>query len=65
MQAQIEEGRQRAREDAAQHPVERVEAAPAAAAAPRPAPTVTHRATRGIRRVLGSLLGNGNKNDAN
>lgn len=65
MQAQIEEGRLRAREDAARNPVEHVDAAPAAAPAPRPAPTVTHRASRGIRRVLGSLLGgNGNKNDA-
>jgi hypothetical protein len=42
-------------------PVENFE--PVQAPEPRRAPTVTHRATRGIRRVLGSLLGGGNKND--
>jgi ATP-dependent RNA helicase RhlE len=60
LQAQIEEGRKLARQDVHEDPVESVEAAQAPA--PRRAPTVTHRATRGIRRVLGSLLG-GNKND--
>ena len=60
LQAQIEEGRKLARQDVREDPVEHNE--PAAAPAPRRAPTVTHRATRGIRRVLGSLLG-GNKND--
>ena len=60
LQAQIEEGRKLARQDVREDPVEHHE--PAAAPAPRRAPTVTHRATRGIRRVLGSLLG-GNKND--
>jgi hypothetical protein len=43
-----------------EHPVEIIE--PAQPPAPRRAPTVTHRATRGIRRVLGSLLG-GNKDE--
>jgi ATP-dependent RNA helicase RhlE len=61
LEAQLREGRQRAREDAAQHPAERAEPAPAPA--PKPAPTVTHRASRGLRRVLGSLLGNGNKTE--
>jgi hypothetical protein len=60
LQAQIEEGRKLARQDVREEPVESVEAAQAPA--PRRAPTVTHRATRGIRRVLGSLLG-GNKNE--
>jgi ATP-dependent RNA helicase RhlE len=66
LQAQIEEGRQRARQDAREHPVERERIEPQAAApAPKPAPTVTHRASRGIRRVLGSLLGgNGNKDES-
>ncbi len=59
LEAQLREGRQRAREDAVQHPAERVEAAPAPA--PKPAPTVTHRASRGLRRVLGSLLGGNDK----
>jgi ATP-dependent RNA helicase RhlE len=60
-EAQLREGRLRARQDAAENPVEHV--APAPAPAPRPAPTVTHRATRGIRRALGALLG-GKKDDA-
>jgi len=60
LQAQIEEGRKLARQDVREDPVESVEAVQAPA--PRRAPTVTHRATRGIRRVLGSLLG-GNKNE--
>jgi len=62
LQAQLQEGRRRAREDAAQHPGERVEASPPPAPEPRPAPTVTHRASRGIRRALGALLG-GNKGE--
>jgi ATP-dependent RNA helicase RhlE len=61
LQAQIEEGRKLARQDRHEHPVEHVE--PAQAPEPRRAPTVTHRATRGIRRVLGSLLGSGNKKE--
>jgi len=60
LQAQIEEGRKLARQDVREHPVETIE--PAQPPAPRRAPTVTHRATRGIRRVLGSLLG-GNKDE--
>ena len=60
LQAQIEEGRKLARQDVREDPVETLE--PAQAPAPRRAPTVTHRATRGIRRVLGSLLG-GKKDD--
>jgi len=67
LQAQIEEGRQRARQDARENPVERehAEQRQAAAPAPRPAPTITHRASRGIRRVIGSLLGgNGDKDDS-
>jgi ATP-dependent RNA helicase RhlE len=60
LQAQIEEGRKLARQDVREDPVETLEAAQAPA--PRRAPTVTHRATRGIRRVLGSLLG-GKKDD--
>jgi hypothetical protein len=47
----------RAREDAAHHPVERDEPAPAPK--PRSAPTITHRASRGLRKVFGSLLGGG------
>jgi hypothetical protein len=62
LQAQIEEGRKLARQDRHEHPVEPV-VEPAQAPEPRRAPTVTHRATRGIRRVLGSLLGSGNKKD--
>jgi ATP-dependent RNA helicase RhlE len=65
LQAQIEEGRARARQDARENPVEPTEhhqAAPAAPA-PRPAPTVTHRASRGIRRAIGALLGGGNNKD--
>jgi hypothetical protein len=62
LQAQIEEGRKLARQDRHEHPVEHVEPAQAAPE-PRRAPTVTHRATRGIRRVLGSLLGSGNKKE--
>jgi ATP-dependent RNA helicase RhlE len=61
LQAQIEEGRKLARQDVREDPVENFE--PVQAPEPRRAPTVTHRATRGIRRVLGSLLGGGNKND--
>jgi len=61
LQAQIEEGRKLARQDVREDPVENSE--PAQAPAPRRAPTVTHRATRGIRKVLGSLLGGGNKNE--
>jgi ATP-dependent RNA helicase RhlE len=58
LQAQIEEGRKLARQDVRENPPEPMEhAASAKTPAPRPAPTVTHRATRGIRRVLGSLLG--------
>jgi ATP-dependent RNA helicase RhlE len=64
LQAQIEEGRQRARQDAREHPMERVEAQAPVEPAPKRAPTVTHRASRGIRRVLGSLLGGNNKDDA-
>ena len=55
-EAQLAEGRARARQDGDF----RLPPEPVAAkqpAAPRPAPTVTHRASRGIRRVLGSLLG--------
>jgi ATP-dependent RNA helicase RhlE len=64
LQAQIEEGRLRARQDAREHPPEREHAEQQAAApAPKRAPTVTHRASRGIRRVLGSLLG-GNKDES-
>jgi ATP-dependent RNA helicase RhlE len=63
LQAQIEEGRKLARQDRHEHPVEHVEPAQAPAPEPRRAPTVTHRATRGIRRVLGSLLGSGNKKE--
>jgi hypothetical protein len=44
--------------------MERVEAEAPAAPAPKRTPTVTHRASRGIRRVLGSLLGGNNKDDA-
>jgi ATP-dependent RNA helicase RhlE len=66
LEAQLREGRQRAREDAAQHPGERHNHEPAPAQKqPRPAPTVTHRASRGLRRVLGSLLGGGDKGDGN
>jgi ATP-dependent RNA helicase RhlE len=66
LQAQIEEGRLRARQDAREHPAERepVQQQEAAAPAPKRAPTVTHRASRGIRRVLGSLLGGGNKDES-
>jgi hypothetical protein len=45
--------------------MERVEPHEAPVApAPKRAPTVTHRASRGIRRVLGSLLGGNDKDDA-
>ncbi|HEX6268030.1 MAG TPA: DEAD/DEAH box helicase [Burkholderiales bacterium] len=57
LEAQLREGRIRAREDAAHHPVERDEPAPAPK--PRSAPTITHRASRGLRKVFGSLLGGG------
>jgi ATP-dependent RNA helicase RhlE len=63
LEAQLREGRMRAREDAPYEPAERAEPAPAPA--PRPAPTITHRASRGIRRALGALLGgNGNKGES-
>jgi ATP-dependent RNA helicase RhlE len=56
LEAQLQEGRARARQDGDYGlPPEPVAAKQPAA--PRPAPTVTHRASRGIRRVLGSLLG--------
>ena len=55
MEAQLREGRARARQDGDfRLPPEPVAEKPAPA--PRPAPTVTHRTSR-IRRVLGSLLG--------
>jgi ATP-dependent RNA helicase RhlE len=60
LQAQIEEGRKLARQDVYE-PAE--PAQPAPAPAPKQAPTVTHRASRGIRRALGALLG-GNKPDS-
>ncbi|OGA76329.1 MAG: RNA helicase [Betaproteobacteria bacterium RIFCSPLOWO2_12_FULL_65_14] len=63
LEAQIREGRMRAREDGPLEPAEQIQ--PAQPPAPRPAPTITHRASRGIRRALGALLGNGgNKDDA-
>jgi ATP-dependent RNA helicase RhlE len=62
LQAQIEEGRKLARQDAYE-PME--PAQPAPEPAPRPAPTVTHRASRGIRRAIGALLGGNNKPDSN
>jgi ATP-dependent RNA helicase RhlE len=62
MRAQIEEGRQRAQRDGDYRlPPEPV--AERQPAAPKPPPTVTHRASRGIRRMLGSLLGNGKKTE--
>jgi len=62
LEAQLREGRMRAREDAPYEPAEQIEPAQPA---PRPAPTITHRASRGMRRVLGALLGgNGSKDDA-
>jgi ATP-dependent RNA helicase RhlE len=61
LEAQLREGRERAREDAAHNPAEHNHE-PAPAPKPRPAPTITHRASRGLRRVLGSLLG-GSKNE--
>jgi ATP-dependent RNA helicase RhlE len=61
LEAQLREGRTRARQDKVEHPVERIEPAPAPA--PRPAPTITHRASRGLGRAIGLLLG-GNKPDA-
>jgi ATP-dependent RNA helicase RhlE len=64
LQAQIEEGRKLARQDAREHPAEHVEAPqPSPAAAPKPAPTVTHRGSR-IRRAIGALLGGSNKPDS-
>jgi ATP-dependent RNA helicase RhlE len=64
MQAQIEEGRKLARQDAREHPVEHMEPpAPQPQAAPKPAPTVTHRSSR-IRRAIGALLGGNNKPDS-
>jgi ATP-dependent RNA helicase RhlE len=63
LEAQLREGRMRAREDAPYEPAEQVQ--PPQPPAPRRAPTITHRASRGVRRVLGALLGgNGNKDDA-
>jgi ATP-dependent RNA helicase RhlE len=59
LQAQIEEGRKLARQDEPMEPMEHRPAAPAPAA--KPAPTITHRASRGIRRAIGALLGGGNK----
>ncbi len=64
LEAQLREGRMRALEDAPYEPAEQIQPAQPA---PRPAPTITHRASRGVRRVLGALLGgngNGNKDDA-
>jgi ATP-dependent RNA helicase RhlE len=61
LKAQIEEGRKLARQDAYE-PIE--PAQPTAEPAPRPAPTVTHRASRGIRRAIGALLGGSNKPDS-
>jgi ATP-dependent RNA helicase RhlE len=65
LRAQIEEGRRLAQRDRAENPAERnPEPVQPAAPAPRPAPTITHRASRGIRRALGALLGgNQDKND--
>jgi len=62
LEAQLREGRMRAREDGPLEPQERAQPAPAPA--PRPAPTITHRASRGIRRVFGALLGNGDKGES-
>jgi ATP-dependent RNA helicase RhlE len=65
LQAQIEEGRKLARQDAREHPVdarERVQQHVAPAPAAKPAPTITHRTSR-IRRALGALLG-GNKDES-
>jgi ATP-dependent RNA helicase RhlE len=66
LRAQIEEGRQRARQEARDHPIERERAEhQALAPAPKAAPTITHRASRGIRRAIGALLGgNSNKDDS-
>jgi ATP-dependent RNA helicase RhlE len=61
LKAQIEEGRKLARQDAYE-PIE--PAQPAQEPAARPAPTVTHRASRGIRRAIGALLGGSNKPDS-
>lgn len=64
LRAQIEEGRRLAQRDRAENPAEPQppQAAPSAPA-PRPAPTITHRATRGIRRALGALLGGNDKTE--
>jgi ATP-dependent RNA helicase RhlE len=64
LQAQIEEGRKLARLDAREHPVEQHEAPAPVTPAPKPAPTITHRASRGIRRAVGALLGGNNKEDS-
>ncbi|MGH8668145.1 MAG: DEAD/DEAH box helicase, partial [Burkholderiales bacterium] len=61
LEAQLREGRMRAREDAVHHPAEHKNE-PAPAPKPRAAPTITHRASRGLKRVFGSLLG-GPKNE--
>jgi ATP-dependent RNA helicase RhlE len=63
MQAQMEFGRKLARQDARENPPEPVEHAPAAAPAPRAAPTVTHRTSR-IRRALGALLGSNKREES-
>ncbi|HEY1289597.1 MAG TPA: hypothetical protein VGF58_14820, partial [Burkholderiales bacterium] len=66
LQAQIEEGRKLARQDAREHPAEHrepVQQHEAQAPAPKPAPTVTHRTSR-IRRAIGALLGGNNKPDS-
>ena len=65
LQAQIEEGRKLARQDAREHPVEpreRIQQHAAPVPAAKPAPTITHRTSR-IRRALGALLG-GNKDES-
>ena len=65
LQAQMEEGRKLARLDAREHPAEREprrDHTPVQPA-PKPAPTVTVRQPSRLRRALGALLGNGNKNE--
>jgi hypothetical protein len=63
LQAQIEEGRKLARQDTLE-PMEPIQAAPAAEPKPKSAPTITHRASRGIRRAIGALLGGNDKPDS-